>query len=629
MSFLFLSLSVLSLCLSCFIEANLSNVARRTFTEKDAEVKRMPLPKDGAPVRILLGDRPDTVTVVGPSHVTQFDFQNHKNEGNAVVLSKCKEKDCDYHIAVVQRTTKAEEVFLCGAAGQDMFACCMNLTDERPTCTSSKQTQPIDSTKGGINIKEGEPSVLVESGEKVDLYVTYSGSEEQVGIHRFGEHRVGPANTNKERHYVGLLPIKEGGDPTQDKVYAFYRERNSDSELDSDTWLPFVSRVCTADVGGPKNNLQFCWTSQMNARLFCGDPDRKQHFSELVDVATVEAKWWPDTRVYGLFRNEWGMSAVCVYTMRDINNTFATSPFKDNKESKKRPRECVKDSKAISSDMLGIIKLTSEVKDWVRPENNTAPLLSNHHNYTHIYVDSSHQQRNDEHTVLFLTEQKGGIHKVLHVKTQTFVIAEYRPFNHSAHILSITLDPFSRKLYVTTKHELVQMDVGNCGSYTDGCEDCILARDPYCGWNGTQCIHKTHDSLQDVTGGDCTICEKPEKAQRHSRLTQADTSKGGHSVLLPAESRYFLSCPVSSHHAQYSWHHGQKSTSCTSNEDQCIFLIDSMNHEQEGTYKCMSEERGFTKVLSEVRLQMGNRAVGLLSGPLVWVCLLPFLVGSL
>lgn len=60
-----------------------------------------------------------------------------------------------------------------------------------------------------------------------------------------------------------------------------------------------------ADIGGPKNTLQFFWTSQMNARLFCGDPERKQHFSELVDVATVHAEQWQDTRIYALFRNEW------------------------------------------------------------------------------------------------------------------------------------------------------------------------------------------------------------------------------------------------------------------------------------------------------------------------------------
>lgn len=47
------------------------------------------------------------------------------------------------------------------------------------------------------------------------------------------------------------------------------------------------------------------------------------------------------------------------------------------------------------------------------------------------------------------------------------------------------------KLYVTTRRELAQLDVANCGSYTDSCEDCVLARDPYCGWDGAGCSRMT------------------------------------------------------------------------------------------------------------------------------------------
>ncbi|XP_029138310.2 semaphorin-7A-like [Labrus bergylta] len=93
-------------------------------------------------------------------------------------------------------------------------------------------------------------------------------------------------------------------------------------------WLPFVSQVCMADRGGPKRHMQYIWTSQMNARLFCGDPDSKQHFSELVHVAAVRTERWQDSRVYALFKNEWGMSAVCVYRVKDFHNIFTNSPFK-------------------------------------------------------------------------------------------------------------------------------------------------------------------------------------------------------------------------------------------------------------------------------------------------------------
>lgn len=60
-----------------------------------------------------------------------------------------------------------------------------------------------------------------------------------------------------------------------------------------------------SDKGGSKKKLQFKWTSLLRARLFCGKADDKVYFSELVDVATLKANLWNDTKVYALFRNEW------------------------------------------------------------------------------------------------------------------------------------------------------------------------------------------------------------------------------------------------------------------------------------------------------------------------------------
>lgn len=48
-----------------------------------------------------------------------------------------------------------------------------------------------------------------------------------------------------------------------------------------------------------------------------------------------------------------------------------------------------------------------------------------------------------------------------------------------------------KKLYVSSRNELVQLNVENCAKYGNSCEDCVLARDPYCGWNGTHCSPDT------------------------------------------------------------------------------------------------------------------------------------------
>lgn len=100
------------------------------------------------------------------------------------------------------------------------------------------------------------------------------------------------------------------------------------------------------------------------------------------------------------------------------------------------------------------------------------------------------------------------------------------------------------------------------------------------------------------------------------------------SITLPPESKYFLQCPVSSHHAQYTWRHPESNTSCSSTEQQCLLLIDSMGPEQVGTYTCVSEEMGYSRVLAQYQLRLGSRAAGRSSSPLVWLCLMAVLIKS-
>ncbi|KAF0043517.1 hypothetical protein F2P81_004854 [Scophthalmus maximus] len=539
-------------------------------------------------------------------------------------MDSTPQEDCSYNITVVHEREANQEAFVCGTNGRETLCCTMNMSARSPTCSTSDKMRNIEESIRAFIIKEGEPSALMESAESADLYITHSGSQEYVGIHKFGKHRVGPAPTGKEQHFVGLMLSRRRDDSLQDRVYAFYKEKNSAKDMDDDMWLPFVTQACMADIGGPKNILQLRWTSQMNARLFCGDPDAGQQFSELVDVSVVHADQWQDTRVYGLFRNEWGMSAVCVYTIHDIDDIFTTSPFK-GVNPKDKPRRCVKDSTKISPEILRNEK-TSEMQHWVQPVNKSGPLLFNHHNYTHIYADGSLNKRADPLTVLFLSLDNGGIHKLIQTKSQTFFIAEYRPFNHRAHVLSVILHP-SRKLYLTTRSELVQLDEENCAKYGDSCEECVLARDPYCGWNGSHCSPATRDTLQNVATANHTACPGPlQKVFRHPITARADDSVDN--VILPSKSKYIFLCPVLSNHAQHSWRHLDRSRPCWSKDQWCLLHIDGMSPEHEGPYMCVSEELGFTKVLARYNLRLEGRAAGRSPSPLVWVCLVAALITS-
>ncbi|XP_037549952.1 semaphorin-7A-like [Nematolebias whitei] len=629
------SLAVFLFCFFTLTQAN-SHSPRMTFTLNESQVESFSLPGQYVPVQILLEEQPDVVTSVGKTNLNFYRFKSqktavmtqtlrissrNKDSGETKVVWKECTEDCDYNITVVHQREVNGPVFVCGTNGKNTLCCSMNLTEQSHECVPSEGLSKIQQTIREFVIKGGEHSLLTGSEQSQDLYITYSGAHECAGIHKFGSGRVGPPTHDKEQHYVGLV-LSRRNDSSQNKIYAFYKQKNKDTRLDGDMWLSYVSQVCMSDTGGSKSTLQFSWTSLMNTRLFCGNPNTKQDFSELVDVATVHSDRWEETKVYALFRNEWGMSAVCVYTIGDIDNVFTTSPFKGSftyDDIDKRRKRCVPDSTKISPNVLMRIKVTSEVEQWVQPVNRFGPVVIKHHNYTHIYVDASQKTANSHHqVVMFLSLNDGKIHKAVQNGSHSLLIAEYQPFNHSAHVHSLLLHAPSRKLYMNTRSELVQLDVANCARYGDTCEECVLSGDPYCDWINAGCRTVTH-TLQDMDRRHEDVCQKQAPLIRPLIENK---------VMMSPQSNYFLSCPVSSHHAQYTWHHPGGTTPCDLKDKMCILLIENMGPSQMGQYECVAEEMGYSRVLKQQYLELRNTAGGRTAEPALWVCLVVLLVKS-
>ncbi|XP_024151946.1 semaphorin-7A isoform X2 [Oryzias melastigma] len=589
------------------------------FKETESFIKRFPLTGHDKPVKIIAETQPDTITSVGQTHLMIFNFKNSEKivAEQKVVWEDCSDKGCRYNITVANQRNGGGSAFVCGSSHEETNCCEMDITANplEARCSPSQELQHIKQSIKGFVTKEGEHSIFVKSGNNasLSLYMTSSGNGENVGIYRFGKQKLAPHSHSNEQHFVGLM-LSKRENSLQDRIYTFYKQKNKDTALDSDKWIPFVSQVCTADIGGRKNLLQNKWTSMMNARLFCGDPERKQYFSELLDVNIVDADRWEETKVYALFRNEWGVSAVCMYTVADIHKVFMKSPFKEpqTKRQPDRPRECVLESSKISTAILNNIKEVSEMEEWVKPVKNHLPLLVHRHNYTGIHVDASQHSSN---TVIFLSLANGGIHKVLQSEKDTFLISEYRPFHHHAHISSFFLHTPTRKLYVTSHREVVEVDVVNCERYGNSCEDCILSRDPYCSWSNNQCAEK-RSFQQDMIRGNQGGCPQ---SRFHSTGENSP-------IVLPSGSRYFLRCPVSSLHAEYVWKTPSSSKSCSPKEDECLLLIESMSSLQDGGYECTSEEQGYRKVVAQYQLMSTAPGRTAPSG-FTWVCVAAALMG--
>lgn len=73
-----------------------------------------------------------------------------------------------------------------------------------------------------------------------------------------------------------------------------------------------------------------------------------------------------------------------------------------------------------------------------------------------------------------------------------------------------------------------------------------------------------------------------------------------HSV--PLGVPFYLSCPIDSYHAVYTWEHGGQSSPCLQMQSNCLHLIPVMTQENYGNYKCVSEEKDYTKVVKNYDL---------------------------
>ncbi|XP_062327088.1 semaphorin-7A [Osmerus eperlanus] len=594
-----------------FVSLSLKNIhvtqtPRITLTAKEFIYKRLLLPEQRQ-VELLKGQEEDKV-YVGGRQLLKADFHARQIKEIPVFEKVCDiqlSSGCQYNITVLHSNEDTGQLLICGTNGQDGMCCHKNPAIHSSECSPSEHMKP--------NYQEREPSLLMVTPDAEELYTTRSGTEGSVGIYRFGKTKTTPKDSPTELRYLSLVMSGPREERLQDKLYAFYMEKNPDLNPGSELWIPRVAQICMADVGGPKGIFQYSWTSQLRARLLCGDQTSKQYFSQLVDTATLKAERWQDTRVYGLFRNTWGMSAVCVYTMEDIDSVFKASNFKGYTGTIPSPRPgiCSPDStKPLSHDFVTLVNKDTEMEDWVMPTGNTGPLLVHHHNYTHILGD----RVQTEHTVLFLSTEKGVIHKVLEKDDKAFVIAEYQPFSSRTHILNMMIHSSSGKLYVSSSSELVQVNLVSCGQYGPQCEDCVLARDPYCGWNGTHCAPATR--MTNVTHGDATICKTPQKEP----VYKVQTSSPATDVRpVKMDSKHFLICPISSNHAQYSWYRNDEPLPFLSTERECLLLIESMSFANAGTYRCESEEGGYRRTLAQYTLQVEDGTPGLASCPLGWI----------
>ncbi|XP_049579748.1 semaphorin-7A isoform X2 [Syngnathus scovelli] len=522
-----------------------------------------------------------------------------------------QEGPCEYVITVIEKF--GDSLFVCGTNGH------------RPHCwkLGSSATDTIAHREGtGItpfSYTQNALSLTVEGDLYAAAPLDTDGSSLQFRRIAGRRGKVWMYDSwVSDPTFVSASWVKRKDDPENEKIYIFFREKNSDQNPEADPWISRVARVCKTDEGGSKRFFQNTWTSFLKARLVCGFPEESLYFNRLQDVYVQHAPDWRDARVYALFTSSWNATALCIYSMETIEGIFNNSTFKgyDKAVPEPRPGACVRNSRLLPLATVSVVRDYPEMSDWVHTVHHTSPFYVSNDNYTKIVVDRVQAADLSAYNVLLLATDSGKIHKILESGSEPFIISQTEIPSQSS-IQSMKLDSKKKKLVVSFAEKISVVDLRSCDEYNKSCEDCVLARDPYCSWTNSGCTPTVPEGIQNIVDGRTSVCSATTSDYNQVNRTRRNAALPVDKDLLilpavPMGVPFYLSCPIDSYHAVYTWKHGDQSIPCLQMHSICLHLIPAMTPESYGNYDCVSEERDYVKVVKRYHLteQDGRRTEG-------------------
>uniref|UniRef100_G3QDW9 Semaphorin 4D n=1 Tax=Gorilla gorilla gorilla TaxID=9595 RepID=G3QDW9_GORGO len=329
-------------------------------------------------------------------------------------------------------------------------------------------------------------------------------------------------------------------DGEDDRVYFFFTEVSVEYEFVFRVLIPRIARVCKGDQGGLRT-LQKKWTSFLKARLICSRPDSGLVFNVLRDVFVLRSPGLKVPVFYALFTpqlNNVGLSAVCAYNLSTAEEVFSHGKYMQSTTveqshtkwvryngpvPKPRPGACI-DSEARAANYTSSLNLPDKtlqfvkdhplMDDSVTPIDNRPRLIKKDVNYTQIVVDQTQALDGTVYDVMFVSTDRGALHKAISLEHAVHIIEETQLFQdfEPVQILLLSSKKGSRFVYAGSNSGVVQAPLAFCGKHGT-CEDCVLARDPYCAWSPSTAtcvaLHQTESpsrGLIQEMSGDASVC---------------------------------------------------------------------------------------------------------------------------
>ncbi|XP_070768446.1 semaphorin-4A-like [Enoplosus armatus] len=397
--------------------------------------------------------------------------------------------------------------------------------------------------------------------------------------------------------------VSSSSDPSERKLYFFFNEVGKEFNYVDELRIARVAQVCKDDVGGQRT-LQKKWTSFAKAPLLCQSA-KQLPFSVLEDMFTLqppEGSDTADTLFYGVFTSQrfsGPESAVCVFKLQDVRTVFTqsyrildlqTHQWNPILKNHSHLGKCGLES--ASDFVLAAVKRSFLTSNSVKSVGANPIVVSSGQQYSRVAAMTTQAANGKQYTVLFLLTESGFLHKVVLLDRGAQVIEEIQVFTKPQLVKSIILSSSKGVLYVGTSEGVTAVPVANCSTYRT-CSQCVLARDPLCGWSRSSqfctSLDGSHENMaQDLEDGNVEQeCQSQSKASLDTEV----------SVHLNEAVR--LQCQKPSNLATLTW-----TSPRFKNLPEKLFIQSAdgglsffATADTFGSYRCESEEGGYKEVV--------------------------------
>ncbi|XP_051536872.1 semaphorin-4D-like isoform X3 [Myxocyprinus asiaticus] len=646
-----MALSVLGVFLGLLLEVSThgpSSVPRSSWTQDDVSLVEFWEPGVFNYTTLLLSEDRGVLYVGAREVIYELNMNNVSIKSNqllwkvpeddmsmCILKGKSKETDCRNYIRVLQVLDK-DNLYVCGTHAFQPHCDYLSLHN------FSLQNRLEDGRgKCSFDPAQSFTTVMVDGELYSGTAYNFLGSEPIISRYSLSQSLLRTEYSTSwlnEPSFVYADVIRVGQnspDGDDDKIYYFFTEVSVEYEFFGKLLIPRIARVCKGDQGGQRT-LQKKWTSFLKAKLVCSMPELNFVFNVVHDVFILKAPHWRETVIYGVFTSQWGnvgLSAVCAYNMSSVHEVFSKGKYMQKATVEQshtkwvrfngiaptpRPGACINNHNRmqnISSSLhlpdktLQFVKDHPLLEDPVLPIGNGPRLITKDVNYTQIAVERVQALDRYIYDVLFTGTDKGVLHKsVVFEGGEVHTVEEIQLLKNSESIKTLLLSPqVALFLYAGSDSGVVQSPTAFCHKYLS-CEDCVLARDPYCAWNARSaaCINIFQDQAEQrkliqSLKGDARICPPviPLAVEDYRQVAV----KPGSSADLP--------CQVRSNLAQVMWKLDGNILNEASNfllMGENGLLIYSVTSKNQGHYECWSVEMGagknFTRLVAGYILRL-------------------------